>query len=302
MTRLLLGAGLLVWAGAALLLSTWPRLARPSLEERLRPFHPGAASAPRRPPLGSFSSLGQVLLPLVRDAGDRLAAALGVSEGAERRLRRIHSATPAGLFRLRQAGLAALALIAGGLVAVAVSPPPLVALFMVLGAPALAFLVMEHGLAQRSQEWQRAIEQEVPVVAEQLAMLLNAGYSVGTALSRLADRGRGCVARDLQVVLNRMHQGLSEGAALREWSELSGVDCVHRLVSVLVLHSEAADLGRLVSTEVRAARRELQRTTVEQIEKRSQQVWVPVTVATLVPGAILLAVPFLAALHLFANA
>ena len=42
--------------------------------------------------------------------------------------------------------------------------------------------------------------------------------------------------------------------------------------------------------------------TIEQIERRGQQVWIPVTVATLVPGAILLAVPFLAALRTFANA
>jgi hypothetical protein len=80
------------------------------------------------------------------------------------------------------------------------------------------------------------------------------------------------------------------------------VDVVDRLVGVLSLHTESADLGRLVSAEARLARRELQRRTIESIERRAQQVWVPVTVATLVPGVILLAVPFLAALRLFANA
>jgi hypothetical protein len=80
------------------------------------------------------------------------------------------------------------------------------------------------------------------------------------------------------------------------------VEAVDRLVSVLTLHSEAADLGRLVSSEARQARRDLHRRTVETIERRAQQVWIPVTVATLVPGAILLAVPFLSALRLFSNA
>jgi hypothetical protein len=46
----------------------------------------------------------------------------------------------------------------------------------------------------------------------------------------------------------------------------------------------------------------LHRHTIEAIERRAQQVWVPVTVATLVPGVMLLAVPFLSALHLFAKA
>jgi pilus assembly protein TadC len=153
-----------------------------------------------------------------------------------------------------------------------------------------------------SQRWQRDVAYEMPVVSEQVAMLLNSGYSVGAALARVASRGKGCVASDLATVVNRMRQGLSESEALREWGELARVEAVDRMVSVLTLHSEAADLGRLVSGEARQARRDLHRRTVETIERRGQQVWIPVTVATLVPGAILLAVPFLSALRLFSNA
>jgi tight adherence protein C len=163
-------------------------------------------------------------------------------------------------------------------------------------------LTIEQRLARRSEQWQHATARELPVISEQLAMLLNAGFSVGAGLQRLTERSRGCMARDLERVVNRVQQGLSEGEALREWADLANVEGVRRLVSVLTLHSEAADLGRLVSAEARSARRELHRRTIEQIERRAQQVWVPVTVATLVPGAILLAVPFLAALHEFANA
>jgi hypothetical protein len=82
---------------------------------------------------------------------------------------------------------------------------------------------------------------------------------------------------------------------------VAGVEALDRLVGVLALHAQSADLGRLVSAEARQARRDLQRHTVETIDRRSQQVWVPVTVATLVPGVILLAVPFLSALRLFSN-
>ena len=302
MTRVLVAAGLLMWAGTALLLAQWSRLSRPSLTERLRPFHPGS-SAPGRPAVaGSVDSVHDVLAPLVRDAGDRLAAAFGVSEGAGRRLARIHSSTPAVTFRLRQVSASAAAAVAGGLLAVLTGAAAPVAALLVLGGPALVFLAIEQQLARRSEAWQATTAEELPVVAEQMAMLLNAGYSVGTALGRLASRGHGCTAQDLQVVVNRVQQGLSEQGALREWADRAAVDSVHRLVAVLTLHAESADLGRLVSAEARAARRDLQRRTVEQIEKRAQQVWVPVTVATLVPGAILLAVPFLAALHTFANA
>src|SRR5262249_24498504 len=152
------------------------------------------------------------------------------------------------------------------------------------------------------ERWQQRLALELPVISEQLAMLLNAGYSLGAALARISERGQGCTARDLAGVVNRIRQGLSETDALREWADVAGVDGVNRLVGVLALHTESADLGRLVSAEARQSRRDLHRRTVETIERRGQQVWVPVTVATLVPGVILLAVPFLSALRLFSNA
>jgi pilus assembly protein TadC len=303
-TRLAVGAGLLVWVGATLLLSEWARTSRPSLAERLRPFHPGATSARSGSPL-SVESLGDIIGPIARAAGDRVAAAFGVSDPLARRLARIHSPEDVTAFRIRQLAVAGTGLLVGaviaGLAAFRGLPAPAAGL-IVVGAPLLAFLVVEQRLARASERWQRHLASEVPVVSEQLAMLLNAGYSLGAALGRLADRGEGCAARDLGVVVNRIRQGLSETDALREWADVAGVDAVERLVGVLSLHTEAADLGRLVSSEARQCRRDLHRRTIESIERRAQQVWVPVTVATLVPGVILLAVPFLSALHMFANA
>lgn len=138
-------------------------------------------------------------------------------------------------------------------------------------------------------------------MSEQFAMLLGAGYSLGSAITRLAQRGQGCCAQDLRLVANRIQQGLTERDALREWASTARVDALDRLVDVLVVTTEGGDLSRLISAEARQARRDLHRRTIELLERRSQQVWVPVTVATLVPGVIFLAVPFLAALRLFAN-
>ncbi len=298
--RLALGAGVLVWIGATLLLSGWRRFARPPLTERLRPFHPGAGGR-ERGPVGSVESVREVMTPLARDIGDRLAALFGVQERSELRLRRVHSDTTPAAFRAHQMGWCGVALVAGAALSSLGRSVPL-GLLLVGGAPLLVFLVIEQRLARASERWQRATEEELPVVSEQLAILLNAGYSLGAALGRLAARGRGCVARDLEDVVNRLQQGLSESEALREWADRSGSAAVERLVGILTVHSAAADLGRMVTTEARQARRDLHRRTIELMERRAQQVWVPVTVATLVPGALLLAVPFLAALNLFAKA
>jgi hypothetical protein len=100
-------------------------------------------------------------------------------------------------------------------------------------------------------------------------------------------------------VCGRIRQGLSEVDALREWAAVADVEALDRLVPILALNREASDLGRLVSDEARAIRRDLQRTLIETVERRAQQVWVPVTVAALVPGVLFMAVPFIEALRLF---
>ena len=163
------------------------------------------------------------------------------------------------------------------------------------------FLVLEQQVASESAARQRRIFLELPVVSEQLAMLLSAGYSLGAALARVASRGQGACAEDLRVVMGRVRQGLTETEALREWAALARVDALDRLVPVLALNSEAADLGRLVSEEARSIRADVQREIVATMERRSQSVWIPVTIATLVPGVILLAIPFGQALRLFTS-
>jgi len=175
------------------------------------------------------------------------------------------------------------------------------ALLFVLGGAALAFLVVEQRLAAESARWQRRIFLELPVVAEQLGMLIGAGYSLGAALARLGSRGKGACGRDLVRVTGRVRQGLTEVEALREWAAVVDVDALDRLVGVLALNRQAGDLGRLIGDEARSIRRDVHRELVETIERRGQQVWIPVTVATLVPGVIFLAVPFIEALRLFAN-
>jgi tight adherence protein C len=298
--RLAVGAGVVVWGGATLALSSWARLARPGLDERLRPFHPGAppAAVPGRRP----GSLADLFGPLAERAGNRMAGWFGVAEPLEVRLRRIHSPDTTRAVRLRQTALAGLALLVAAAAGSVLRLPVPVSVLFLAGGPLLGFLVPEQALARRSERWQDSVRAEMPVVAEQLAVLVNAGFSLAAALQRLARRGTGCAAADLRRVVNRVAQGASPPEALREWAEVAGVDSVARVVSVLTLHSSSSDLGRLLTTEARESRRDLHRRTLETIERRGQQVWVPVTVATLVPGAILLAVPFLSALRLFANA
>jgi tight adherence protein C len=299
--RLLAASAVALWVGATLVLSELRWFSRRPLVERLRPHAPGSAGAPTATGILSVESFREVIGPLSRAVGERLARLFGVAEQLPIRLERVHAGIDATAFRVRQVGWTAAGLAGGTVLAALVSPPPAITLLFVLGSPLLAFLVVEQRLATESARWQRRIFLELPVVSEQLAMLLGSGYSLGGALNRLAGRGSGACAQDLARVCGRIRQGLSDVEALREWAALADVDALTRLVAVLGLNRQAGDLSRLIAEEARSIRREVQRELIEQIERRSQQVWIPVTVATLVPGSLLLAVPFVDALRLFSS-
>lgn len=292
--------GLVLWVGATLLLAEVRWFRRRSLTERLQPYSAGGSAASSGGVL-SVSSFREVIGPLASSVGARLARLAGVEEALATRLERVHSDVDPTGFRVRQLGWAGAGFIGGGVLAVAASFPPVLGLGAVIAGAVLGFLAVEHRLAARSAAWQRRVLLELPVVAEQLGMLLSAGYSLSAALNRIAARGAGAIGRDLRRVVGRVRQGLSEVEALREWAALAEVDSVDRLVAVLALNREAGDLGRLISEEARLIRREVQRELIESIEKRAQQVWVPVTVATLLPGVLFMAVPFIEALKVFSG-
>jgi tight adherence protein C len=299
---LLIVVGACLFVGSTLLLSELRWFRRPPLVERVAPYVPGGSAAQRSGVLLSAQTFGQVLGPLARAVGEQLARLFGVTEALALRLDRVHSPLDVTTFRVRQLGCTAAGLAGGTAVAVSIGRSGVVALVLVAAGPLLGFLAVEQRLASESQAWQRRIFLELPVVAEQLGMLLSAGYSLGSALSRLADRGTGACGRDLQRVIGRIRQGLSETDALREWATVVDIEALHRLVGILALNRQSADLGRLIGEEARAVRRDVHRELIETIERRGQQVWVPVTVAALVPGVIFLAVPFVEALRLFSTA
>jgi tight adherence protein C len=301
MTRPLLLSALLGWAGATLLLGRLRWFRRPALTERIRPYLTGGSAPVERHGGWSVEAFREVLGPLARSVGSRLSRLFGVSEELAVRLERIHSPLDVTAFRLRQLGWVVSGLAVALLGTAAARPPGALAAFAVLGLPLLAFLLVEQDLARRSAAWQRRLFLELPVVTEQLGMLLSAGYSLGAALARLSRRSDGAVAQDLRRVVGRTRQGVAEDVALAEWARLAAVPTVGRLVAVLALNREAADLGRLLAEEARTDRAEVHRELIETIERRGQQVWIPVTVATLVPGVLFLAVPFIEAMRLFTS-
>jgi Flp pilus assembly protein TadB len=297
--QLLVAAAL--FTGLLLLLSELTWFARRSLTDRIRPYVPSAARVHTRAAVLSVSSFREVIAPASRAIGERMAKLFGVNEELGVRLERIHASITVTEHRVRQVGWMGVCFVgaAGVTAGLALSLP--FGSLLILGAPTLAFLLIEQRVATASTRWQREVVEQLPVIAEQLGLLLGAGFSLGAALNRLATRGTGACGADLRRVVARIRQGLSEMDALREWALVVDVAAVHRLVGVLALNREGGDLGRLIAEEARAIRRDAQRDLIARIERRGEQVWIPVTVATLLPGVIFLAVPFVEALSLFSS-
>lgn len=291
---------LLAWVGATLVLAEVRWFRRPSLVDRLAPYSPATTPLGRTRSV-SASSVVDVIAPLAQWSGRAVAELVRIDDDLPLRLRRIHSPLDPTTFRIRQLGAAVLAIVGALAIVAALGPPAPIAALVVVGFPALAFLAPEERLARDCTRWQRQVFTELPVVAEQLGMLLSAGYSLGSALDRLATRGAGAAGADLRRVTAQVRYGAPEIDALRDWARTVRVDGVDRLVAVLALNQEAGDLGRLISDEARALRRDAHRELIETIEKRAQMVWIPVTVAALVPGTLFLIVPFFEAMRLFTN-
>jgi tight adherence protein C len=287
------------WVGLSVLFSLIPALQRQSLADRLRAYTP---TAPRRSDrVRTARSLRDVIGPLATLLGGTIAKLFGVNEDLRDRLRRVHADESATEFRVRQTVVALWSTLGATLALGVLQVPLLLSIGVVWVAPLLGILCVEQSLALKSERWKRDLEAELPVIAEQLAMLLAAGFSLSSAINRLANRGDGATAADLRRAMLRVRQGISEGDALTEWAELSGVASVDRVVAVLRLNTEASDLGRLVSAEAKVCREEGHRRLLASMEKKSQAVWIPVTVAALVPGVIVLSIPFIRALSFFSE-
>ena len=276
------------WLGATLLLDQVPWFRTPPLHRRLAPYR-----ADETAPTTAGSGAAQ---QLVDQSAERLAAVLGLRGTLAERLERAGVSSPPAVVRSRRFSVVVVMTLLAAAAVVAARPGWTTSVVLVAGAGAGALVADELLLAARARRRAEQVRGELPVVAEQLGMLLSAGYSLPAALQRLAQRGNGAVADGFAQVVRRLRQGESEHDALSAWARSTGVDGAERLVRVLTIHRQAGDLGQLISAEARSVRAEHHRALLESIARRGQLVWIPVTVATLVPGLVVLAVPFASAM------
>lgn len=301
LTTIVCGIGLVFGMGVALLLSHLRWFSRIGLASRIQPFL--TTQQHRGHVLGRYQQIDirLIFLRWLTGASDNIARLLGIDERLEDRLLRAGSTDSAQTFRLRQISYAGGAFGIALLLCLAAKAQIAIASLFVTLAASLTFLILEQSVSQQISRNRERLFLELPVVAEQLATLLGAGYSLGAAIRRCAQRNSGMSGQALRRVTERTQQGVPINQALQEWAVLMQIAELHQLVAILSLNDDTTELARLISSHARNLRTEAQRRRIEMIESRGQQVWVPVTVATLVPGVIFILVPFLQALRLLSG-
>lgn len=292
MSRLLIASGAMAAAGGAAALSVAPWFGRVSLHHRVGHYVVGASSGAGP---GHGPSPVITRLPLAEWATASIPAVLGDALACTHRSSEVE--------RIRIVSLASamvtLAATAGALAVV--SPGPVVGLVLLMALPALASTLPILRVRSDAEKWRAAVGQALPELCERTAILMGTGRSLTAALHLSASSMSGPMGRDLALIDVRLACGHSLDEALTEWADRLRLPAVDRLVAVFALHGETPDLGRLISREADATRAAAHRDLLARIDRRAEQVWIPVTIAALVPGAIFLLLPFFAALNAFSG-
>jgi len=275
----------LLWIGAAVSIAGMVQ-APVTVRRRLAPFVSTVRTPYERPT--TTDTLNMWLVLLLR----RSVVRIGSEKALNSRLERAGVPVTALRFRTTQVVVGFAALVVAAAVTFVFALPAVGVFGVIAGFPIVAVWGCEQALTVALRRRTDLVVRELPLVIEQLAELMKSGVGVAEACAKVAVHTRSVVASDLGRVAREIAHGVRDEVALQAFADRHDVGAIHRIVAVLDAHRHAADLGGLLAEEVRELRLTAHRDLLASIQQREQQVWIPVTVATLVPGVLLLGVPF----------
>jgi hypothetical protein len=98
-----------------------------------------------------------------------------------------------------------------------------------------------------------------------------------------------------------IRRGANPGRALGLVASQYRLDGLDHLIRLLEANYSSPELPALLDEQSRSFRRRQQLELTEKLAKRAQAVWIPVSVAALVPGIIFVMIPLISALHAIAG-
>ncbi|GAA4357878.1 type II secretion system F family protein [Angustibacter luteus] len=289
--------GLALGCGILLLLSGLPFLRRPGLAERLGPYVHDV-SAPSRL-LRSGGERGRVGAPApARAAVERLCSALdrllGGSTSLGARLERAGLGLDVPGFRAQQVLCGAGGAAAGAALSAAAwsrHPRALLPLaFLVVAAAGAGVMARDWYLTHQVRRREQRMLEELPTVAEMLALAVGAGEGPVAALHRVAALTGGELAGELRRALSDTHAGASLVLALQGVSRRTGLPALARFVDGVVIAVErGTPLADVLRAQAQDVRQSGQRALMDTAGRKEVAMMVPVVFGVL-PVTVLFAV------------
>ena len=290
LTGVLVGA--LGGLGAWLVVQGAPLRRTPSLETRIAPYLLSGGGRGWRP----------VLRRALRTAGAVLGARLGATGVVRERLAVLDPDRDVAQHRAEQVVWA----LAGGACAASAcwalllrgELTPVAAAALLFAGSLAGALARDQVLLRRVQRRRADVVEDLPAVAELLALSVGAGEGVGAALERVAS-GAGPLCADLRRALGEVRTGTPLLDALTAMADRLAVPALSRFVDGICVAVEAgsplADVLRAQAGDAREAER---RRLLELGGRREVQMMVPVVFGVLPVTVVFAVFPGLAQLQL----
>jgi len=285
--------GLGLWTLAALL----PRIGASRLAERVAPYVLDVSADARELRTRRAGEPGsffvELLAPVVRRLGERVASLLGGDATLERRLRQSGSPLAVSAFRARQllwaAGGAAAGVVFAVLLARAAAVSPLVGALLVALAAASGLLLPEQLLALRARARLRRVADELPTVLEFLSLALSAGETVRDGMRRVARLGSGDLAAELGRMMADVEVGVPLTDALHRCAATLELPAFSRVVEQLTAALErGSPLVEVLRAQAQDSRDDAKRQLLESAGRKEVAMLVPL-VMLILPVTILFA-------------
>lgn len=265
-------------------LASWGQARRPrQMVHRIAPYV-GIAQAGGDPDgRGAWTTLWELVRAAPETGGDRDLAM---------RLQQAGLPMAPDSYRLERVTWAALGACAGAGVgwALALGGTAVSALALLAGVGALAgWLLRDLLLGRQMGVRRREIEQQLPVLAELLALGVASGAGPVAALDRAATTMTGALPSEIAVTADAIRSGVPIEGSLRAMAERTGVGSVRRFVEGIVIASErGTPLAEVVRAQAADARAHERRVLMESAGRKDVAMLIPI-VFLILPMVVLVA-------------
>lgn len=265
-TGVLIGTG--IGVGLFLLLSLVLR-PRPSLAHRVTPYTEQ----------GWISTRPALIRRVVAWLMDILETLGSSTSSVRRRLITLGNRTVRS-FRLQQLQWAGAGFMVGVLMALSLAirgTNLLVCLALIVGSVGAGALAADSQLTRQVRRHSEELTQQLPDIAELLALAVSSGESIRSALERVAELGNGALIREIERTLASVWAGLSLTEALAAMSERSGSMEVARFCDALVSSMERGTaLSDVLQAQAQDAREQARRQLMEEGGRKEISMMIPV--------------------------